>query len=169
MRESSQAIARRLGKRKMGRREPEGCRRLVQLARIAAQAATNSNRKVPEPFSVPAEQQGSYGFFANVRGRLDAITVALGRPAAAKCSVEQKVRAIIHGSSFGVTAHVATRGVGSVGCLSNGGLGLNGIRSVGASEDGTPIGLLDQQGRRLERARVQSMPSRWGAPHVLWE
>jgi len=120
-------------------------RRSLRLVKLGARAAMNPNGKISDTFSIPAEQQGAYDFLENKHVQLSPIIAAVGASTVARCSRQQKVYSIIDGSSLGLVDGLGGKGFGSVGALVKGGVGLKVISSIAVAQDGTPIGLLDQQ------------------------
>jgi len=124
--------------------------------KIGARAAMNPNGRVSDTFTSAAERQGAYDFLENERIEVVPIISAIARCTLVSCSQSDTVYSIIDGSSLGLVDDGGTKGFGSVGALNKGGVGLKVISSIAVDENGTTIGLLDQQWWCRTKARRQT-------------
>jgi hypothetical protein len=120
-------------------------RRTRRLVLMAAQAARAPAGSVLGVFETSAERQGAYDFLSNAACSSAEMTRAMGEAAARRAAEHSTVLVSIDGSSLSLVDRTGRKGFGAVGATKQGGRGLKVVTAYAMDEQGTALGVLDQQ------------------------
>lgn len=120
-------------------------RRTARVVSMAATAHVRPAGRVLQVFQTSAERQGAYDSLRNAACKPEALTQALGRSTARRCSEHASVFVSIDGSSLSLVDRRGKKGFGRIGSTKSGGRGLKVVNAYAIDPSGAPVGVLDQQ------------------------
>jgi hypothetical protein len=136
-------------------------RRTARLVQMAAGVARHPGGRVLDVFRSSAERQGAYDFLANEQVETDAMLEAMRTATLRRAQGESECIVVVDGSSLKLKDWKRRKDFGSIGARDKGARGLKVVHALALRNDGTPIGLLEQQWwARSEHTRRDDSPSR---------
>jgi hypothetical protein len=128
-----------------GNAELGDTRRTERLVRMAATAAERPSGRITQVFRTGAERQGAYDLLSNETVTSDELLSALGQATAKRCAGHDFVHVAVDGTSLALTDRAGSKDFGAIGSTNNGARGLKVVHSYAISNDGVPLGIVDQQ------------------------
>jgi len=119
-------------------------RRTDRLVAVAAGVASRPAGTVTQVFAEGAAREGAYRLLSNVAVRASELTRAMCDATADACRKHRKVYVPLDGTSLSFTDTKNVRGVGDVGGYKGPNRGLQVLTALAISEEGTPLGVLEQ-------------------------
>jgi len=131
-------------------------RRTARVVTVAAGVAARPGGTVTQVFSSSADREGAYRVLSNDAVKASELTRAMCDATADACRKEAKVYVPVDGTSLSFTDTKNVRGVGDVGGYKGPRRGLQVLTALAVSEQGTPVGVLEQSWwARSERSPVK--------------
>lgn len=139
-----------------GATEAGSRRRRDRLVAVAAGVASRPAGTVTQVFSESADREGAYRLLSNEAVSSSAMTRAMCDATADACRTHGKIYVPLDGTSLSFTDTKNVRGVGDVGGYKGPNRGLQVLTALAVSEEGTPLGVLEQTWwGRFERSPVK--------------
>ena len=119
-------------------------RRTRRLVTMAAAIARAPSGKVSSVFSQTKEREGAYDFLESRHIKLEAIAKSTFAATAARARGLEYAYVVIDGSSLSLSDTKGTKGFGPIGTRTQKVSGLIVNTALAVSNDGTPLGIIDQ-------------------------
>jgi hypothetical protein len=136
-------------------------RRQRRLIDVAASAAERPSGKVAAVFDEDHEREGAYDLLESRRFSAEAIAASMYAATAERCRGQKAVFVAVDGSALTLTDKGLSKDFGPVGSANRPTRGLRVMSALVVSEDGVPLGLVDQvywtREETAERSRVAAV------------
>lgn len=136
-------------------------RRNKRLVLMATRAARRPSGKVSDVFDKAHEREGAYDFLENAAIPASAIAEMLFAASVAQVKADRFAYVVVDGSALTFTDRNESKDIGPIGSPNRAARGVQVMNALGVSENGVPLGLLDQlvwaRPPREERTRREAL------------